>query len=136
VCVHEPSRLGDTHITLPIQLHINFFIIGVLICNDCLLVYPIDRVSIRKEPLALLVWLIVSEFSLVVSTIGEYPSARYNLIFGPLPDQLHAAVIINVCSFAIFLTKLPPTRVGVLVGIKIGTFTMLDPVLPLAYIKI
>lgn len=79
-------------------------------------------------------WFVVLKLAFEISSVGEDPLALHNLIFLPVAHQPHTSIAVGVVASAVFLAELPPTRIGVLIGVSIGALSMLDSVLPLAVV--
>ena len=131
--VDLPGTFRNPHITLPIQLDIQSLVFLILIGHNGLFVGALKSIAIWVVPGTGLVGLVVGELALVVSAVGEHPSALgYGVVF-PFADEFHSRLAVGVSAFALLLAKHPPATISVLIRIDICALAMLHAIFPLSY---
>lgn len=134
--VDFPSALRDSNVALPVELDIKRLIFLILIGHNGLFVDSLEWVSIGVVPCTCFVGFVIGELALVVCAVGKDPSAFSDWVVFPVSNELHGGLTVGVGSLALFFAEHPPAWVGVLVGIDVGAFAVLDAVLPLAWNKV
>ena len=124
VCLTKPLKLN-------FLLYRLFIVCSFFVLNFRLSVRSFKLVAVFEVPCPLPVWFIFCKLSLIVRSIGQNPSSRRKFIVDPIAHQPHPSVSVNVRSFSLLLSELPPSWIGILVGIGVYTFSMFQPILPL-----
>ena len=133
--VDLPGGLGDADVALVVELQVDLLVLWVLVGDDGLFVGAGCAVAVREVPNSLSVGLVVGEAALVVGAIiREDPFSSHDLVVRPLPDQLVPGVVVDIGAGAVLLAEHPPTRVDVLVRVRVGAFSMLHAVLPVTLV--
>ena len=126
-----PCTFRNTDITLPIKLNVECLIFLIFIWNNSLLIISSQRISITIVPCPSIVWLVISEFSFVVSAIREDPSTISYGVFFPLTDKFHTCLTVSVSSFALLFAEHPPTWICIFICIYVCPLAVFYAVLPL-----
>lgn len=131
--INLPSTFRNPYITLPIQLDIQGLVLLILIWHNGLFVGSLESIAIGIMPGAWFVGLVVGELALVVSAVGEYPSALGDWVVFPFADKFHTGLAVGVGAFALLLAEHPPATISVLIRIDICALAMLHAIFPLTY---
>jgi hypothetical protein len=131
VGVDLPSRFRNAHVALVLQLYIQLLVIWVFVGDDGLLVVAFDGVAIGEEPSSIAIRFVVGESAFIDCAVRELPSPSYELVISPISSQFTSCLLVHVGALSVLLSEHPPSRITVLVGIGIGTLSMLDTILPL-----
>ena len=104
---------GEGELALGSTAILSTFLSGRLFALSCLLLLllenAINLVAILEDPLALTVWLLVSEAALVEGAVGVDPLAINDVTLFPGSVELHAVGLVDVGTGALLFTELPPS---------------------------